>query len=718
MKVSRVSIRNFRRLEDVEFSLEGDSTVLVGPNNSGKTSATAVFRLFFKRSDFTINDFTVACIGDIDKYGADATQTADSLPAIELDIWLSIDPKIEFGRVFSLIPGVSTDLDSVGVRLRYCVKDADLLREEYASTFPVIDGGGRKTLSHFLSLPNTLSRHFVVRYFALSGEHKNPTAAEIEQEEGKRVLSSLVRVDFIDAQRNIHDHQEGGRHNRLSAAFAAYYKHNLEKPSENEAANRVIDENNERLTEYYKGSFAPLLKTISGLGVPSAHDRTLRLVSNLSPQAALQGSTDLYYLDDALQHQLPEAYNGLGFKNLIYMAIQISHFHAQWLSTEKSRELCQVIFIEEPEVHLHAQVQQVFISNIWKILNETAKDLGEEGAAPQLVISTHSTHIVDTVEFEKVRYFRRSQMASQKGNAKAALNATTVLNLQDFSPLVKGDQALTGDAFAGLDEEGKLKLIAKTKAETLNFLKKYLKLTHCDLFFADAAVLVEGAVEKLLMSQMIAQCASGLQTRYLTVLEVGGAYAHRFASLFSFLGVPYLVITDIDTVAAADARRACPADTPGADTSNAALKSFLGKSKRDDLVALKTEGQVVADGACFVAFQRPVPIKVGDVDHVAHGRTLEETFVYENLSLFQKGSLVFTVDIAALQTVEKIKEAVYAEVRSADFKKTEFALSVASSSSVWHTPAYIDEGLKWLDKRLASSVKTEVAPSAIAKVAL
>jgi hypothetical protein len=36
------------------------------------------------------------------------------------------------------------------------------------------------------------------------------------------------------------------------------------------------------------------------------------------------------------------------------------------------------IFIEEPEVHLHAQVQQTFITNIWNVLKENAKDAGEE----------------------------------------------------------------------------------------------------------------------------------------------------------------------------------------------------------------------------------------------------------------------------------------------------------------------------------------------------
>lgn len=715
MKVSLVSIKNFRRLEAVQFSLEDDHTVFVGPNNSGKTSAAAAFRIFFKRGEFTINDFTVACINDLNKFGEDPSASIELLPAIEMDLWMSIDPEIEFGRVFSLVPGISTNLEKVGIRLRYCVKDAELLRAEYVATFPLVDGKPTKTLFHLLSLPNMLARHFAVRFFALEDEGETINATEIEPEEGKRILHSLIRVDFIDAQRNIHD-QESGRHNRLSAAFAAYYKHNLEKPADNEAANKVIDENNIRLTTHYKAHFEPLLKTIAGLGVPSAHDRTLRLVSTMSAQEALQGSTELYYVDSALQHELPEAYNGLGFKNLVYMAIQISHFHAQWLSTEKNRELCQVIFVEEPEVHLHAQVQQVFISNICKILNETAKNAGEESMAPQLVISTHSSHIVDAVAFEKIRYFRRCPIKSQIGYVVAALNATQVLNLQDFKPSTDGIPMLSEIEEAELNAEEKTALIASRKerdrGDTLRFLKKYLKLTHCDLFFADAAILVEGTVEKLLLSEMIDLCARGLQVRYLTVLEVGGAYAHKFSSLLAFLGVPYLVITDIDTVDALDARKACRADQPDAHTSNAALKFFLGKSTRDDLVALKRESQVVENGTGFVTFQRPNQIKVGDADYEMHGRTLEEAFVYENLSLFQQQKLAFGVDLSQMKTAEEIMASTYAEVRDRNFKKTEFALNVASSSSGWRTPSYIEEGLLWLEKRLTPSAPGGAATDA------
>lgn len=686
MKVSHVGIKNFRRLEDVEISFEDDHTVFVGPNNSGKTSAAAAFRLFLKRADFSINDFTVASISNINNFGADVSLSAETLPAIQLDIWMKIDPDVEFGRVFSLLPNVSDDFDKVGIRLRFCATDPNALRAEYDATFPVIDGKGRKSLSHYLSLPNVLSRHFAVKYFAL-GDGAELKATEVEPEEGRRLLNSLIRVDFIDAQRNIHDH-EGGRQNRLSAAFAAYYKHNLQKPEENEAANKVIDANNESLTKHYKEHFAPLFDVIAKLGVPSAHDREIRLVSSLSAQEALRGSTELYYVDSGLKHELPEAYNGLGFKNLVYMAIQISHFHSQWLATEKSRELCQIIFIEEPEVHLHAQVQQVFVSNMWKILKKVAEDSGESDAAPQLVVTTHSSHIVDAVEFEKIRYFRRCHA---EGCVAGTLNASRVLNVRKFKPSIDD----------GIDEAG-----------ALRFLKKYLKLTHCDLFFADAAVLVEGTVEKLLLPSMIDKVAPGLNRKYLTVLEIGGAFAHRLSGLLSFLGIPYVVITDIDTVEPTNAKKACPASRLDSVTSNAAIKAYLKKSSRADLVGVKDDELECEDGACYVTFQRPVVASVDGVQGDLHGRTLEEAFVYENLDAFRQGALPFAVDLSGMD-LAAISQSVYEEIRGSSFKKTEFALGVVSSSVEWNPPTYIANGLHWLEHKLGSAEETAVAAPAL-----
>ena len=682
MKIKKVHLRNFRRLEDVEIGFESEETVFVGPNNSGKTSATTAFRLFLIRQEFKVHDFSVSRIADIDAVGSMDDADESCLPSIEMDLWFSIDPNIEFGRVFTLLPNVSTSLEEVGIRLKYCVKDTGKLKSEYLSAFPSLeDGGHKKSLSHFLSLQGNLSRHFSISYFALENTGDGPVPRPRDPEEGKRVLRSLIRVDFIDAQRNIDDH-EMGRSNRLSTAFAAFYKKNLEQAKVSEEANRVIDENNEKLNKHYDEHFEDLMGVIQGLGVPSVNDRQMRVVSTLSPEVALHGNTDLLYVDPPLKHELPEAYNGLGFKNLVYMAIQISHFHLQWMRTEEKRPLCQIIFIEEPEVHLHVQVQQTFISNIWAIIQKASKDQKEEHMVPQLGITTHSSHILDAVEFGKVRYFQRCALNGEDPATITTLNASKVLSLRDFKP----QKAST----AGVTED---------EQETLDFLQRYLKLTHCDLFFADAAVLVEGTVEKLLLPKMVEKSASDLKRTYLTVLEVGGAYAHRFASLLEFLGISYLVITDLDSVDPSDKRKICRADTAKAVTSNASLKFFLNESKISDLAVLESEKQILADERCFVAFQKPTPVAGYDPKQSMHGRTFEETFAYQNMPLFRDEE-IGGIEIPDGKDFEEEHKAVFERVQSPSFKKTEFALDIASSDADWVTPQYIAEGLCWLEKKM------------------
>src|SRR3546814_16835922 len=86
------------------------------------------------------------------------------------------------------------------------------------------------------------------------------------------------------------------------------------------------------------------------------------------------------------------------------------------------------------------------------------------------------------------------------------------------------------------------------------FLHQYLTLTRCDLFFADKAVLIEGTSERLLLPAMIRKTDAAavgepqLGSQYLTVMEVGGAYAHRFFDLLAFLELRALIITDIAAV--------------------------------------------------------------------------------------------------------------------------------------------------------------------------
>lgn len=633
MKIDRIDIKNFRRLESVSAGIEERETVFVGPNNSGKTSATAIFRCFLGQRKFRIYDFSVARIAEFDAFGADGE--ADALPSIELDIWFKVDPdSIEFGRAFTLLPNLSENFERLGVRIRYATSDPAKLRESYLAVYPQEgEANASKTLSAFLANDSELNRHFEITYASLEATDEGVTAAGLDKDEGRTLLQNLVRIDFVDAQRNIDD-EERNRSNKLSSAFAGFYQKNLERPDVAEEAYRVIDENNRQLTEHYAEQFTGIMDVIKGIGVPSVNDRELRIVSTLNPETALRGNTDLLYVDTDRRHELPELYNGLGFKNLIYMAIQAKHFHSQWVRTAQNRPLCQIIFIEEPEVHLHAQVQQTFITNIWDVIQQSAQaeDAGEW--LPQLIVTTHSSHILDATEFGKVRYFRRCHLQGEVLDPTKILNATQIHSLRDFQP-------------TAIEIDG----LQATAAEALAFLKRYLRLTHCDLFFADAAVLVEGSVEKLLMPTMIEKAAGRLKTSYLTVLEVGGAYAHRFDELLAFLCIPYLIVTDLDSVDPAGNHSACRADLAGALTSNASLKHILEVNSVAELMAVTPDQKYNEERGRYITFQQDITVTDGGATTTMRPRTLEEAFAYQNFGLFRDETLSLRFAIPAVSVV-------------------------------------------------------------------
>lgn len=683
MKLQKVVIRNFRRLENVMIDVEEKETLFVGPNNSGKTSATAIFRAFLGGREFKIHDFSVSRVADFDRFAE--TGDVDNLPEIGLDLWFEIDPNtVAFGRVFTLLPNLS-DFMQVGFRLQFGIADAKKLREEYFVAYPAGDNGRRaRSLFQYLATDTNLHRHATTRYASLEtvagdGGETAIVATPLEPDEGKRLVRQLVRVEFVDAQRNIND-DDNSRSNRLSAAFASFYRKNLDQAEYAAEAHRVIDQNNADLTRHYEKQFAPLMDLIRGLGVPSVNDRELKIISSLSPESALRGNTELLYVDPGRQHELPELYNGLGFKNLIYMAIQARHFHSQWLATADSRPLCLLIFIEEPEVHLHAQVQQSFITNIWSVIEASAKAADQPTLMPQLVVTTHSSHILDAVDFEKVRYFQRCHLGGEAAQ-DGIRNASDVRSLRAFQP--------EADVVDG---------VTISPENTLSFLKRYLRLTHCDLFFADAAILVEGAAEKLLLPSMIEISAVRLRTCYLTILEVGGAYAHRFEGLLEFLRIPYLVVTDLDSVEPTGYPTTCRADVAGARTSNASLKKLCGKGTVAELIAMSPADKIHTSKDRCIAFEVGVQVSEGGTQLEMIPRTFEEAIAYENFELLRTETLSIGKDIPS--NLSEAYTVIYERISSKEFKKTEFAMDLLATKSRWTVPAYIAEGLRWLELRL------------------
>ncbi|QNJ91353.1 ATP-dependent endonuclease [Mycolicibacterium fluoranthenivorans] len=729
MHIRSFRIQNFRRLKNVRVDLEQDQTIFVGANNSGKTSATHVFQLFLSdqlRGAFQIYDFSADCWSEFNSFDIDKGDADQELPQIIFDLWLHVDDE-NLHRVIDLIPTLEWDSDRVGVRLRYAPRSGSELIERFKEARDKIAGAATEDSSSYKPWPQSmveyltkqLNREYEIKYEILDPSRCDdelvpyqgyePFNFGTQQSPAAKILDSIVHIDILNAQRHLSDDESRGRSEELSKRLSRFYTRNLEKLDDDLGALEAISNSENRLNNHFAEVFKPTIESLGEVGYPGLGNPGLLIKATLSAHSILNGSARVHYTlpkgstgeTFPLDLTLPDQYNGLGLKNLIYMVIEILDFHQAWANSDDSRAPIHLVIIEEPEVHLHAQLQQVFIRKILDVLPDDEPAFGT-----QLIITTHSTHIIYESNFAPIRYFCRA-------------------TLDDGPPL---------------SDVKNLSIFYEGETEpTRRFLQQYMKLTHCDLFFADAAVLVEGNVERLLLPLIIDREVPGLRPCHLTILEVGGAFAHKFENLLNFIGLPTLVITDLDSVLqppptedssgkkVTPRPKACMADASGAKTSNETLKQWLPKMTSisellaaDDGAKLSSDGKV---GPVRVAYQTPQNVVWQEISTLRTARTLEEAFALANLTWTQQDSnahLGLQIDDSSTLDIDTLHEEIYKRVRSLD--KTNFALGViACPDEKWVSPTYIVDGLQWLQGQIVpeSSVEevltVEISPAVAGK---
>ena len=718
MHLSNIRLSNFRRLSEVRVDLDRDISIFVGANNSGKTSVAQAMSLFLTgtRDRVSFHDISACRWADIEAFAQGEDDA--SLPIMALDLWFEVEAE-NLHRVIDLLPSLDWQGTRVGLRISFAPQNADetlaRFRERQAQAqaaaadVQVPEGAEPyvappRTLSEFLE--SEIRREYEFKYFVLDAAQFNdelqPNEGYVpleflrdEGRTGRDIINSLIKVDFLHAQRHLSD-SGGSRAEELSRHLSRYYTRNLERHREDFNAIRALTDSELLLNQHLEQVFAETLQRLAQLGYPGFSNPRLMIRSALNP-ATVMSSQDGAHVHYALNDEgltLPDKYSGLGFKNLIYMVVELLDLHAQWLAIEDNRPPLHVVFVEEPEAHLHAQLQKVFVN---KVLDILAEEDDEPGAFhTQLALTTHSPHILYERGFKPIRYFRRENTGVDQ--------SSRVLNLSEFY-----------DA---------------TENPRRDFLERYLKLTHCDLFFADAAVLVEGNVERLLMPQMIDSAAPGLRSTYLSVLEIGGAFGHRFRTLIEFLGIKTLIITDLDSVygpegdeeeepdgdepdadeddAPQKPGKTCPSEIPDAVTSNQMLRQWLpGRQRIDELLALGPEDKTLpagqnGPGAVRVTYPSTVELVRGEERIERAGRTLEEAFAFENLDWTQHAdNRDLGLRARRPQDIADLALRLHRKIHNSNFKKTDFALALlAKNPDDWTVPHYISEGLQWLEGAL------------------
>lgn len=193
------------------------------------------------------------------------------------------------------------------------------------------------------------------------------------------------------------------------------------------------------------------------------------------------------------------AMNSLGYNNLLYIATVFAE-----LELLKENNMFTVLLIEEPEAHLHPQLQVKFI----KYLEEVTKKLENT----QVIITTHSPVLASSVDIDNLIH-----IAEQNERIIAT-------SLKEIS-----------------------------LAESKNYLNRWLDVTKSTLLFSKGIILVEGISEAMLIPALakivLAQynknairnskllLPNSLEEAGVSVININGINFKHFMKLFSNVNI-------------------------------------------------------------------------------------------------------------------------------------------------------------------------------------
>jgi len=689
MRIEKVRVEGFRLLQDVEIMLEGNSTVIVGRNNSGKTSFTDIFDRFtgetgarFRLEDFSLPQrerfFNAKTLREKTEKPEDVLA---ALPTLSLTLTFRYDSTSpNLGPLAPFVIDLDIDSTTAIVRVEY---KATLATLHTLLDVPAEPEGVAPRTHFFRSLRDTLPKAYNVHVFAI-----DPTDDTNRRDfEGTAALAALLQCNFVRAQRTL-DHAKHGDADVIGKLLSALFK-TASAPTAAAGDQKLaakLKASVEDIERSIQGNFDEMLKKLlpamEVLGFPSLNDTELRPETSLNVEALLSDHTKVVYTGTDGVH-LPEGYNGLGTRNLIYMLLQLESYHKAYRA-KATRPTTHLIFVEEPEAHLHPQMQEVFISQLNAAIRKLSASYPEEAAwNVQFVITTHSPHVANAASFEAVRYFLNE--SPSQANARQT-------KVKDFK---KGMSSISPD-----DQ---------------NFLHQYMTLTKCDLYFADKAIMVEGTTERLLMPRLCELVDRSLDDKhklarqYVTCVEVGGAYAHIFYPLLDFLELKTLVVTDLDSTKPVEKQNKkgktittwdkCPV-AEGERTSNAAIKEWFRPEDtegKDDwqitpaeLVAKTAEEK--QSGYRRIAYQ--IAEKPGT--NIC-ARSYEDALVLANPDRFE--------------WPKEQDEATEAWEIAQGLAKADTALRFAIREKEWVVPRYIQEGLAWLSEPSPAPAQNVEAPA-------
>lgn len=208
---------------------------------------------------------------------------------------------------------------------------------------------------------------------------------------------------------------------------------------------------------------------------------------------------ELSLLPGAHIHPDARCARGLGYNNALFMATE--------LVLLRDGEELALLLVEEPEAHLHPQLQE----RVMDLLRDHS-DASQADKRVQVILTTHSPSLVSTARIEDITLVHKAQVF----------------------PLTVGK--------------------TKLKRTDYSFLRRFIDATKANLFFARGVLMVEGPAEAILLPAIAEMCDRSFSKHGVSMVNVGHTGLFHYARILqregsgSEIPIPVVCLTDRDIV--------------------------------------------------------------------------------------------------------------------------------------------------------------------------